>query len=121
MLNGKVNDENTQFYYDSGSSAFELITDKNQWEKLAISGAVENTYKANSWGKILEVHNIASDAMIKFGEQKIALSEVTYIEGTSIIQNVLMYFSGMGGMIGNKLFMGKVLILDARNQKFAVL
>jgi hypothetical protein len=57
----------------------------------------------------------------KFGHEEIPLKEVTYIEGTSFIQNLLMYFSGMGGMIGNKLFMGKVLILDATNQKFAVL
>ncbi len=121
MLNGKVNDENTQFYYDSGSSAFELITDKKKWENLALEGAVEQTYQANSWGKPLEVHKISSNAIIKFGKEEISLGEVTYIEGTSVVQNLLMYFSGMGGMIGNKLFIDKTLILDARNQKFAVL
>lgn len=120
MLNGTVNENNTQFYYDSGSSAFELITDKKNWENLAIEGAVEQTYQANSWGKTLEVHNIASNGIIKFGEEEILLDEVTYIEGTSIVQNLLMYFSGMDGMIGNKIFMDKILILDARNQKFAV-
>ncbi|WP_375578192.1 hypothetical protein ABWH96_14280 [Marivirga tractuosa] len=120
LLNGKVNDEYTQLYYDSGSSAFELITNKNQWENLALSGTVEQTYQANSWGKTLKVHNIASNGVIKFGEEEITLDTVTYIEGTSIVQNLLMYFSGMGGMIGNKLFMDKILILDARNQKFAV-
>lgn len=120
MLNGKINEENTQFYYDSGSSAFELITDKKNWENLALEGAVEQTYQTNSWGKSLEVHNIASNSIIKFGEEEILLDEVTYIEGTSIVQNLLMYFSGMGGMIGNKLFIDKTLILDARNRKFAV-
>jgi hypothetical protein len=121
MLSGLLNNKSTQFYYDSGSSAFELITDKQQWRNLARAGAAESTYKANSWGKSLKVHTIASNAIIKFGEQEIALEEITYIEGTSFIQNMLMYFSGMGGMIGNKLFMEKVLILDASNQKFAVL
>lgn len=121
LLNGKINDENTQLYYDSGSSAFELITDKNQWENLALSEAVEQTYQANSWGNPLEVHSIASDAIIKFGKKEISLTEVTYIEGTSVVQNLLMYFSGMGGMIGNKLFMDKILVLDAMNQKFAVM
>jgi hypothetical protein len=120
LLNGKVNNERTQLYYDSGSSAFELITNKEQWEKLSISGAVEQTYKANSWGKTLKVHTIASDGIIQFGDVNIPLQHVTYIEGTSFVQNLLMYFSGMGGMIGNKLFMDKVLILDARNQKYAV-
>ncbi|SMG37783.1 hypothetical protein SAMN05661096_02479 [Marivirga sericea] len=121
MLQGQINSERTKFFYDSGSSAFELITDKDQWENLALFGAVEKVYQANSWGSKLDVHNIASDAVITFGLQEIPLSKVTYIEGTSLIQNVLMYFSGMGGMIGNKLFIGKVLILDAKNQKFAVL
>ncbi|WMN11310.1 hypothetical protein QYS49_37920 [Marivirga salinae] len=120
MLNGKINDDDTQFYYDSGSSAFELITDKKQWENLSLEGAVEQTYQANSWGKPLEVHNISSNAIIKFGKEEISLNKVTYIEGTSVVQNLLMYFSGMGGMIGNKLFIDKTLVLDARNQKFAV-
>lgn len=121
MLNGKVNDENTQFYYDSGSSAFELITDKKQWKNLSLAGAVEQIYTANSWGNPLEVHTIASNGVIKFGKIKIPLNKVTYIAGTSVVQNLLMYFSGMGGMIGNKLFLDRILILDARKQKIAVL
>jgi len=120
MLNGQINAESTQFYYDSGSSAFELITDKSKWNELALSGAEKQTYQANSWGKPLDVHTIPSDATITLGSEIISLQEVTYIEGTSFVQNLLMYFSGMGGMIGNKLFMNKILVLDARNEKFAV-
>lgn len=121
LLYAQVNSENKLLYYDSGSSAFELITSKKQWEKLALSDEIEQIYEANSQGKLLQVHTTASNGVIKFGETIIPLNDVTYIEGTSMVQNFLMYFSGMGGMIGNKLFMDKILILDARNQKMAIL
>ena len=121
LLPAKVSGEETLLYYDSGSSAFELITNHEQWGKLATSGAVEQTYKANSLGNPLKVHNIASRGSITFGNEVIPLNYVTYIEGTSMVQNLLMYFSGMRGMIGNKLFMDRILILDAANEKMAVL
>ncbi|MBK6264172.1 hypothetical protein JKA74_03915 [Marivirga sp. S37H4] len=121
LLSASVNGEPTKLYYDSGSSAFELLTDKDRWNEYALAGAEEETYIANSWGKPLTVHNIASDGIIQFGKTSISLKQVTYIEGTTFIQTALMKLSGMGGMIGNKIFMDKVLVLDARNEKFAIL
>lgn len=57
---------------------------------------------------------------IRFGSKTLPLSEVTYIEGTSKAQNFLMKFSGMQGMIGNKLFLNRKMILDCRNQMYKI-
>ena len=48
------------------------------------------------------------------------LTDVTYVEGTSRMQDWLMRSSGMQGMVGNTLFLGRKLTLDAGTQKFKV-
>jgi len=54
------------------------------------------------------------------GDVTLDLTEVTYIEGTSTMQNVLMRFSGMQGMIGNKLFLEHKLTLDCKKGYYRV-
>ncbi len=111
----------TELLFDSGTSGFEFITDKKTWQQMAKSNAVEVNYDLNSWGRTLTAHDIESDKVVLFGKSRVVLNRVSYIEGTSIIQNLLMRFSGMGGMVGNELFKEKALILDCPNEKFAVI
>lgn len=115
-----INGENYNLLYDSGTSAFELITSKKIWNELSIKNEEIKINKGNSWGNILKTYSTASDKNIKFENIAIDLNEVTYIEGTSFVQNTLMKLSGMGGMIGNKVIKDKVLILDCKNQKFGI-
>jgi len=92
---------------------------KDKWEKFRKGGEVKID-KGNSWGKILTVMTASSHQKIRFGSKTLQLSEVTYIEGTSKAQNLLMKFSGMQGMIGNKLFLNRKMILDCRNQMYKI-
>jgi hypothetical protein len=121
LLPATINGNSSHLLFDSGTSGFEFITSKNIWKKMALAGAQENSHNVNSWGNTLIAHNIESNKMIDFGMLKINLEQVSYIEGTSFLQNMLMRFSGMGGMIGNKLFLDKALILDCKNEKFGIL
>lgn len=116
-----INQKETQVLFDSGSSAFELLTDKATWQKLAKDKAAEQVAEVNSWGNTLTVHSIASDKSMSFGEIALPLRNVHYIEGTSFIQRTLIQFSGMAGMIGNKLFLEKVIVLDTRRLRFGIL
>ncbi|RDV12013.1 hypothetical protein DXT99_23065 [Pontibacter diazotrophicus] len=121
LLPSKIDGQEQTLLFDTGASAFELLTDKSTWNELSKAGSKEETYEANSWGKKLIVHNIQSNSLIAFGSVELPLSMVTYIEGTGFMQNMLMKFSGMGGMIGNKLFIGNILVLDTKNQKYALI
>ena len=121
LLPSKIDGQEQTLLFDTGASAFELLTDEDTWKALSKEGSKEETYEANSWGKKLIVHNIESNSRIEFGNVELPLSMVTYIEGTGFMQNMLMRFSGMGGMIGNKLFIGKVLVLDTKNQKYTLI
>ncbi len=104
--------------FDTGTSAYQLITDQDTWNRLRIQGAQIREDKGNSWGKTLQVYSAPAASTIEIGQISLPLTQVTYVEGTSKTQNLLMRFSGMKGMIGNQLFLGHVLKIDARNQRF---
>ena len=120
LIPAKINGEKYNLLYDTGTSAFELITSKKIWSELLKKNEEIKIDKGNSWGNVLKTYTTRSEKYIRFENTKIDLNEVTYIEGTTFIQNSLMKLSGMGGMIGNKIFRDKVLILDCKNQKIGI-
>ncbi|MBB6369632.1 hypothetical protein [Chryseobacterium shigense] len=115
-----VGNQKLKLLYDSGSSGYELITNKEEWKKYRIPGENIKKEKGNSWGNMLTVISAPAQQTIKIGSSTLELSEITYIEGTSKMQNLLMKTSGMQGMIGNKLFLNHQLILDCKNEKFKI-
>lgn len=120
LLPARVGDEDLRLFFDTGSSAFELLTDPSTWKSLADKDAPVTQYGVNSWGKTLTAHSAASRGPIAIGSVSLPLTRVTYIEGTSFIQNLLMRVSGVGGMTGNKLFTGKVMIIDTKGGRFGI-
>lgn len=119
LIPAMIGDESLKLMYDSGTSGYELIMNKDKWEKCKASDTIK-IEKGNSWGKMLTVMTAPSDQEIRFGNKILQLSEVTCIEGTSKAQNFLMRLSGMQGMIGNKLFLHRKVILDCRNQVYKI-
>lgn len=108
--------------HDTGTSGFELITNEKTWKQLSEKKAIpKEAFKVKSWKRELTAFNIASDKKISFNAAEINLNQVTYIKGASFMQHALMRMTGMGGMIGNQLFMNKVLILDCKNERYAIL
>lgn len=120
LLPARIGNESLRFMYDSGTSGYELITSRGDWEKYRDVDGKITTAEGNSWGQALKIVSATADQIIRFGDAEFPLTKVTYIEGTSKIQNILMALSGMQGMIGNKLFLGHKIILDCGNEKFKV-
>jgi hypothetical protein len=120
LLPATVGMKNLKLLYDSGTSGYELITAKDQWENYRIEGGAIKAEKANAMGNTVTVLTAPAAAQIEMGSMKLRLSEVTHIEGTSIVQNLLMRFSGMQGMVGNKLFLDQVVTIDCKNEKFKI-
>ncbi|SFD10827.1 hypothetical protein [Flavobacterium phragmitis] len=118
LIPSKIENEDLKLLYDTGTSGYELITQKEIWEKYKIKNSLIKTEKGNSWGNTLDVYSASAKKKIQFGNLALNLSEVTYIEGTSNLQKFLMKRSGMQGMIGNKLFLNHKLILDCKNEKY---
>lgn len=120
MITGILNGKEEQFLYDSGTSAYELLTSKETWEKFKLPNSKSTVEKAQSWKKTLTSYTAKSNKIIKFKNKNLLLSEVTYVEGISQSQYMLMKFSGMTGMLGNKIFLKNSIYIDCKEEKISI-
>jgi hypothetical protein len=120
MLTVGLQGKTQQLLFDSGSSAFALLTSTSNWQKMAQPGAPTKVAPVNSWGKTLTSYTVATPAAMQFGPATVPLGTVSYIEGMSFMQSTLTRFSGMGGMLGNAPFIQQTIVLDAQNRRFGV-
>ena len=121
LLPANINGKETLLFFDTGSSMFELLTNKATCLQLAKPSAEPEQHEVYSWGRTLIANTYASSTSINIANTKFSLQSVTYIEGASTAQVERMLKTGIGGMTGNKLFLHHVLILDIQNQQFGVL
>jgi hypothetical protein len=115
-----IKNKKTVLYFDTGSSAYELITSKDICLSLAATGAKPSQYKVKSWDKFLTANTIATNDSLVIAGQKIPIKYATFIEGADNSQVEQMIKLGMGGMTGNRLFLNNILVIDTRNRKFGI-
>ncbi|SDX57327.1 hypothetical protein [Hymenobacter psychrophilus] len=121
LLTAALNGEPRQLLFDSGTSAYTLLTSQENWLQLAASGAAARTDTTNSWGKKLLLHTAPTAARLGFGPAaEVALGTVAYMEGMNLMQQTLMRFSGLDGMLGNEPFAAGVLVLDVKGGRYGV-
>lgn len=120
LFPAKIGNKGLKLLYDSGTSGYEMITGRDEWEKYRLKDSNTKIEKGNSWGNTLTIISAPAKEKIEIGNVSLNLSEITYIEGTSRIQNLLMKLSGMQGMIGNKLFLDQILIIDCKAERFRI-
>lgn len=120
LLPARIKDKQTLLYFDTGSSMYELLTDKTTAEALAADSELIQS-KVKSWGKYLTANTIATNDSVEIGGNKIAIRKATFIDGISHSQVEQMMKMGIGGMTGNKLFLGYKLIIDTKNKKFGLI
>lgn len=120
LLPAKVNDKESLLFFDTGSSMFELLANKETCLQLAIPGEKPVQYAVKSWGRTLTANTYASSGSVNMANNTLSLRSVTYMEGTSNAQVERMLKAGIGGMVGNKLFLNHILIVDTKNRKFGL-
>lgn len=120
VLPAIIEGDEERIMFDTGSSNYSLLTNRRKWNKLATNETKVLLDTVNAWGNPIITYNAFTDATITLGGIKMPLEKVTYVEGMSVMQKVLMRFSGLTGMTGNQLFKDKVLLLDTRKLRFAV-
>jgi len=120
IINASLNGTDEKFLYDSGTSAYELLTNKENWENLKSPNSKVTVEKSRSWGNTLTSYSAICKNTILLGDQKVSLNEVTYVEGFSNTQYMMMKFSRMTGMLGNKIFLKNCIYLDCRENKIGI-
>lgn len=120
IVNGNLRGKNEKFLYDSGTSAYELLTNKENWEALKLPQTKVKVEKVQSRPNILTAYTANTHNFIHFKNKEILLNEVTYVEGFSQTQYLLMKFSGMTGMLGNKPFLKNRMYIDCSKEKLGI-
>lgn len=120
IFKGFLKGQEEIFLFDSGTSAFELLTNKEVWGNLKLPNSKINIEKSKSWNNVLTTFTANCTQKIKFGTQEIPLNNVTYVKGFSQVQYSMMKFSGMTGMLGNKIFLHNCLYIDCIQNKMGI-
>lgn len=120
IVRGLLERKEEQFLFDSGTSAYELLTNKEVWETLKLPNSKINIEKSQSWDKVLITNTANCNQKIQFSNHEIPLNNVTYVEGFSQVQYSMMKFSGMTGMLGNKIFLNNSLYIDCTQNKMGI-
>lgn len=120
IFRGFLNASEEKFLFDTGTSAYELLTNKDVWENLKFPNYKVTIEKSQSWNKILTSYTAKCNQKIQLGNKILHLNYVTYVEGFSQTQYSMMKFSGMTGMLGNKIFLNNSLYLDGIEEKFGI-
>lgn len=121
LLPAIIRNRSTLLYFDTGSSLYELLTDQQTAESLAIPGSPVAKSQVKSWDKYLTANSLNSADSIAIGGCQLPIRRATYIEGVNQSQVNQMMKMGIGGMTGNTLFLDHQLILDTRDKKFAII
>jgi hypothetical protein len=120
IFSGMLNGTEEKFLFDSGTSAYELLTNKEIWNNLKLPNSKINIEKSQSWDKVLTTYTANCNQNIQFGDKNLKLTNVTYVEGFSQTQYSMMKFSGMTGMLGNKIFLNNCLYIDCTENKIGI-
>lgn len=112
--------EEKSVMYDSGSSAFSWLSNEKTFQRLAKQDAIPVTYPIRSWDKVLTAHTVETAAEATVTGIKLPVKEISYIQDMGFLQELAISSMGVGGMVGNKLFLGKKLIIDTRKLEIAL-
>jgi hypothetical protein len=120
LLTMRLQGKPRQFLYDTGASAFSLLTSHDEWSQLAQPGAPVRKANVKSFDRTLTSYTAATAATLQIDKTNLPLGTTTYMDGTSLTQNLMMRFAGMGGMLGNEAFGGRTVLLDVAGGRFGL-
>ncbi len=121
MLPATIDGNALELFYDSGSSAFGLITSKYRYDKYTDKQTKEIDYSANRWGDALPIHHKPTQKMITIGGSNLELKRISYVDMYAKYQKFMSPFTRIGGWLGNKPFTEITLILDTKKEEFIVI
>ena len=120
MLPALFNGKELELFYDSGSSAFGLITTKHRYQKYSDPNTEGIVLEANSWGSSIPIRHKPTAFKIQMGGSTLDLKRVSYIDMYANFQRFISPFSRIGGWLGNKPFINHTLIIDAKQEEFLI-
>jgi len=110
-----------ELFFDTGSSAFGLITSKKRYEKFTDKVINPVRVEVNSWGEKLTIQHKDTEKRMEIGSANLGLKRVSYVDIYASFQHFLTPFTRIGGWLGNKPFLNSKMIIDGINEEFIVI
>ena len=120
MLPAKVDGKDYEFLYDSGCSAFGLITTKQRFKSYTKESTPLVSYSAKSWDDTIDINSKFSDHPFTIGGTQLPIKRVSYVDMYAFVQPLVTPFTRIGGWMGNQAFNESNLILDTKTNEFLV-
>lgn len=121
MIPFTIGDKTEYLMFDTGSSAFPLITFPNYAALITDpKEPVSDSLGISSWGAVHQMYRKKMNKRMYLGKSRIKNQEVYYSDKAASSQK---FFddNGIFGFTGNVLFLDKILVIDFKNKKFGVL
>lgn len=121
MLPVILDNKKFEFLYDSGCSAFGLITIKSRFDKYTKKNTDQVNYDSKSWEGSIPIRSKLTDKLFTVGNAQLKLKRVSYVDMYSFMQPLITPFTRVGGWLGNQPFNKSMLILDTKSEEFLVI
>lgn len=120
MLPVTLDNKDYEFLYDSGCSAFGLITIKSRFDKYTDENTKQVNYDAKAWEGSIPIRSKETDKLFTIGGTDLKLKRVSFVDMYGITQPLITPFTRVGGWLGNQPFTESTLILDTKTEEFIV-
>lgn len=121
MLPVTINEKDYELFYDSGCSAFGLITIKSRFDKYSDESTEVIAYNAKSWDSSIPITSKTTNQLISVGDTELSLKRVSFIDMYTFVQPIVTPFTQVGGWLGNQPFNESTLIIDTKTEEFMIL
>lgn len=108
------------FFYDAGSSIFDLLVSKKTWQKLTgkKGDETDNTkLSVNQWGSKLEAIGAPMKYPVTIGKATIALAMVFYLPAYPDLKTAY----GCDGLFSNSAFYSKSILIDLKRNRLGII
>ena len=121
MLPVTVDGKDYEFLYDSGCSAFGLITTKQRFKKYTEASNPLISYAAKSWQDEIAIHTKISDYTFTMGGTELSFKRVSCVDMYAFFQPLVTPLTRIGGWMGNQSINESQLILDTQTNEFMII
>ncbi|SKA13788.1 hypothetical protein [Sediminibacterium ginsengisoli] len=100
--------------FDTGSSAYSLITDSATAVQKSVANSSAISSRAQSWNQVLTSYTYPSNDSVTLAGKTIPLKKISWFSGVSQAQQEPMRKLGIMGMLGNYIFLERVVVMDLK-------
>lgn len=121
MLPAVIDGKKLELLYDSGCSAFGIITTRNRFENYTSEDTELIQYGANSWGSSIPILSKHTNKGLQIGNTNLSMERASYVDMYAWTQRFVTPFTRIGGWMGNRPFAKSTMILDTQKEEFMII